>query len=165
MYAVCSPDGSLLAFYEMGHGPLIVAVDENAREEPIPEVATFNEEGSIFIAWSWSQDGKKLAGFRRLGDGTFAGIVIYSFDSREFDRLIDFGRNPVWLSDNRRLLFFHPYERKLFLVDSETGEHKELVTFTENIMYPAISPDNRYIYASVLEEESDVWLLTFNEEH
>jgi Tol biopolymer transport system component len=78
--------------------------------------------------------------------------------------LTDFGRNPVWLSDNRRLLFFHPYERKLFLVDSETKEFKELTTPTENVMFPDISPDNRYIYASVREEEADVWMLTLNEE-
>jgi Tol biopolymer transport system component len=138
-------------------------VGETSGREPQPSVATFSEEGE-FIAWSWSPDGQRLAGYRRLEDGMNAGIVIYSFDSGEFDRLTEFGRNPVWLSDNRRLLFFHPYERKLFLVDSETREHKELVTSAENINFPDISPDNRHIYASVRDEEADVWLLTFNKE-
>jgi serine/threonine protein kinase/Tol biopolymer transport system component len=162
MYPVWSPDGAFLAYRRMG-STTIMKVGETTGREPPPSVAPFNEEGQ-FVAWSWSQDGKRLAGYRRLEDGTNAGIVIYSFDSREFERLTEFGRNPVWLSDNRRLLFFHPYERKLFLVDSETRDWKELVTSTDNINFPDISPDNRYIYASVREEEADVWLLTFNEE-
>jgi hypothetical protein len=33
------------------------------------------------------------------------GIVTYSFRTRSFDRLTDFGEFPVWLADSRRVMF------------------------------------------------------------
>jgi hypothetical protein len=46
------------------------------------------------VAWSWSSDGKRLAGYRRQQDGVNAGIIIYDFETQEYERLTDFGRNP-----------------------------------------------------------------------
>jgi hypothetical protein len=103
-----------------------------------------------------------LAGYRRFQDGgRNAGIVVYSFDSREFELLTEFGRNPVWLNDDRRLLFFSPDDDGLFLVASDTKQPKPL---GRSGLFPALSPDNQSIYVSIPIDEADIWLLTLDED-
>jgi hypothetical protein len=138
-------------------------VDESTNDAPPPQVAPFNEDGAEFVASSWSRDGRQLAGYRRLADGTNAGIVFYSVDSREFTKLTEFGRNPEWLNDNRRILFFDPYKMKLFLVDSETRRVKELESI-RSYGFPTLSPNNQHIVAVDFESAADIWLLTLHEE-
>jgi Tol biopolymer transport system component len=132
-------------------------------DEPPPQVAPFNEEGAEFVASSWSHDGRRLAGYCRLADGTNAGIFLYNVDSREFTKLTEFGRNPEWLRDNRRILFFDSYKRKLYLIDSETRRVKELES-PRSLGFPTLSPDNQHIVAVQFESEADIWLLTLDEE-
>jgi Tol biopolymer transport system component len=124
------------------------------------------EDDAMFIAWSWSRDGTRLAGWRRIkSTGRDAGILVYSFESESYESLTDLGRNPVWLSDGRRLLFSDEPTGKIFLVDSETKRIKELTTEDSPTYHrAAISPDDRYIYTSIHTEEADIWLLTLNEE-
>jgi sugar lactone lactonase YvrE len=79
--------------------------------------------------------------------------------------LSDFGWNPFWLSDSKRLLFPEP-GRKLFLVFRETGRsHKVLTVLPDRIHNgAAVSPDNRWIYFSRIVNEADIWMLTLDEQ-
>src|SRR6266545_1987798 len=97
-----------------------------------------------------ADDGKKLAGERRLEDGTAAGIVIYSFDSGKFERLTDLGWYPCWLSDSVRLLFQH--KGRLYLVDSRSQKQHEVLSLAPQEVAPyrfAISRNDRRIYFGV----------------
>jgi Tol biopolymer transport system component len=163
LYPVWSPDGAFLVYHEDQHPTLLPMT---SRTSPTPSIAMLPEEDAMFIAWSWSRDGKRLAGWRRIiSTGRDAGILVYSFESESYESLTDQGRNPVWLSDDRRLLFSSEPAGKLFLVDSATKRIKELTTEDSPTYTRAtISPDDRYIYTSILTEEADIWLLTLNEE-
>jgi Tol biopolymer transport system component len=161
-----SPDGSLLVYDERTHGPRIIGFDEADTNDPSPppKIPKFDEEGATFFASAWSPDGRHLAGYRHFPDGRRAGIVVYSFEAEEFERLTETGRSPVWLSDNRRLLYFHQGGTKLNLVDIETKQIKVLFESAQIVHYATLSPDNRNIYANIFFDDSDIWLLTLNEE-
>ena len=119
------------------------------------------DESQVFSAWSWSPDGKKIAGFQQARDGVFTGISVYSVESKQFEKLTDFGVDPVWLSDGRRLLFHH--RGRLHLVDSRTHETREVLSVEPADVGGkgfAVSNDDRAIYFSEVTTEADVWLLS-----
>lgn len=99
---------------------------------------------------------------RRLAGGRTprAGIVVYSLESQQYEKLMDFGSQPVWLSDSRRLLF--PNQGKLYLVDSQSKKiHEVLSAAPHDISWGvALSRDDRQIYFSLLTIETDIWLMT-----
>jgi Tol biopolymer transport system component len=166
LYPVWSPDGSFLAYQKgRGLGSVIMPVQEMAEDTPVPRLADWSDEETEFIAWSWSSDGSRLAGWRRMkNDGREAGVVLYSFESREYERLTEFGRSPIWLSDNRRLIFWDDEEMKLFLLDSETKRVQELAPpVPTELELGSVSPDERYLFASIRITEADIWMLTLNE--
>ena len=86
------------------------------------------------------------------------GIVIYDLVSNKNEELTNFGESPVWLNDNRRVIFFDV--NKIYLLDTLTKKTKELMSFAanENLQGITISPDNRFIYYSLQKKESGIWL-------
>jgi Tol biopolymer transport system component len=163
IYPVWSPDGAFLVYLK-GDRPTLSSV--TSTRSSTPSLPMPPEEDAMFVAWSWSRDGTRLAGWRRIkSTGRDAGILVYSFESESYESLTGFGRNPVWLSDGRRLLFSGDPAGELFLVDSETKKIKEL-TAEDPLTYhrAAISPDDRYIYVAIHTDEADIWLLTLDEE-
>jgi Tol biopolymer transport system component len=163
LYPVWSPDGAYVAYLEDDRTTLISLTSTRSSTPSLPPLP---DDDSRFIAWSWSRDGTRLAGWRRIiSTGRDAGIVVYSLQSESYEILTESGRNPVWLSDGRRLLFRSDLPGELFLVDSETKRIKELTTESSSTYGIAtVSPDDRYIYTSVRTEEADIWLLTLEEE-
>jgi hypothetical protein len=71
--------------------------------------------------------------------------------SQQYEKLIDFGFQPVWLSDSRRLLF----QDKIFLLDSQSKKVHEVLSVTpHNIGYAVtLSRDDRQIYFSLVTTE------------
>jgi Tol biopolymer transport system component len=110
-------------------------------------------------AWSWSPDGRNLAG-NIVRAGGPDGIIVYSLESEHYERLTDFGRSPVWLSDSRRLLFQH--QGKLYLTDSRSKKVRELLSVSPNEFGfgVTISRDDRQVYFSLITTEADIWLMT-----
>jgi Tol biopolymer transport system component len=70
---------------------------------------------------------------------------------------------PMWLNDSNRLLFAH--EGTVFITDLDGEEPREVIEFSPvYVSAPAISPDNRWIYLDRSLMESDIWMLTLDEE-
>jgi len=111
-----------------------------------------------FVAHDWSPDGRRLAGYQQRPDGSPAGVVLYSLDSRQFEKLTDSGSFPRWMSDSRRLLFTD--HDKSFLVDAQSRKTRELSTPGP---LATLSRDNRSIYYTTARTEADIWLLTLPE--
>jgi Tol biopolymer transport system component len=162
-YPVWSPDGELLAFsvHRPRNDTMVIRVAGAGAEQPAQAIAPLSDPTITFEAWSWSPDGKVLAGTKHLADGSHVGVGIYNRDSRQYEWLTDFGEWPVWLADGRRLLFTN--QGRIFVVDSRTRRHREVMFVAEgDIGGATLSRDNRTMYFTHVATEADVWLMTLD---
>jgi Tol biopolymer transport system component len=152
-----SPDGTRLSYRSLASGPSIIEVDKPWAEQS-PQVLPSMTDSTDWRAWSWSPDGRKLAG-NKFPASAAASTLVYSLETQHYEKLTDFGRSPVWLSDSRRLLFIH--QGKLYLVDSQSRKVRDLLSLAPNEFGfgVTISRDDRQIYFSLVTTEADIWLM------
>ena len=157
---VWSSDGRFLA-YSSDTNSFIMTLARPWNEQSPVSLPPWNEPGGRFEAFSWSPDGRKLAGHlqRAPGDADTAGILIYSLQDRTYQRLTNAGSFPVWLSDSRRLMFSH--EDKILLADTKTARVREILSATPPVVF-GLSKDDRLIYFTRISVETDVWLAALN---
>jgi eukaryotic-like serine/threonine-protein kinase len=144
-----SPDG-LRLLCNMHTGPPLIVDPNQPWSQQTPQVLPAAGAPTGLMMWSWSEDGRKLAGYQD-------GIYTYAFDRRQYERLTEFGEFPVWLKDNQRLLFFS--QDKLYLLDSRTQKAQELLSVApQRFQSLNLSRDGRVIYYSLKTTEADIWL-------
>lgn len=116
--------------------------------------------GGHFTPWSWSPDGRAIAGSYAAG----GGIAIYALATRTYESITTFGSTPVWLNDNRRVIF--AFQNRLFIVDRVTKSPTELISFGEGRIQMAagggfsVTRDGRAIYATPVIRDGDIWMAT-----
>ena len=161
-YPVWSHDGSRLVYRTRGNPASIIEVEKLWEEQSIETLPQISSNANLkFAPWSWSSNGQSIAGWLHVPDNPHSGIVLFSLQSKRFEKLTDFGTRPLWLSDDRRLVFFH--QDKLYLLDTESRSVKEILsTAPDKIEGISISKDNRMIYFSFETQEADIWLATLN---
>ncbi|MGH9722233.1 MAG: protein kinase domain-containing protein, partial [Bryobacteraceae bacterium] len=121
-WPVWSPDGRYLAYTIFGVNTFLLETAKQWTAQTPQKLPAMPEAGQLFNGWSWSPDGRALAGFLNRGDG----LAIYLPAAGTFRKLTDIGSDPVWLSDSRRLLFHH--RGKIHLIDSESGRMREVLS-------------------------------------
>ena len=159
IYPAWSPDGSQMAYYNGIDGLFYIfnLTEPWDEQTPIPLPPLEDGQQRFSDEPAWSPDGRWLAG------NTSVGIVIYSLESQQYRSLSDFGGEPVWLADSRRLLFSNWGEGTISLVDLNSGEiHDVLSLLPYQVYSPAVSRDNRWLYFVRGASEADIWLLTLN---
>jgi Tol biopolymer transport system component/serine/threonine protein kinase len=155
-----SPDGTRLSYRNAGGAsPSIIEVEKPWTEQS-PQVLPSMSDLTNWGVWSWSPDGRKLAG-NKLPAGAPISILVYSLETQHYEELTYFGRGPVWLSDSRRLLFLH--QGKLRLIDSPSKKVRELLSVAPNEFGNGVtlSRDDRHLYFSLVTTEADIWLMNF----
>ncbi|HKQ77298.1 MAG TPA: protein kinase, partial [Blastocatellia bacterium] len=159
VYPILSPDERWIA-YCIGGGESFLIDPSRAWDEQKPIALPFIEpQERWFIAWSWSPDSKKLAGWSSDRKGEGPGSYIYSLESQQFEKIADVGMRQYWMSDNRHLICVDG--GRIFLLDSQTKKHRKIVEIPRReIRAASISVDGRRIYFSVVSDESDIRLLT-----
>ena len=174
LYPVWSPDSTRMAV-SMRSAPWVIGNPVGAVVEPkvfvfdptrpwsaqTPEaLPPFLEPNVPFVINDWSPDGRMLAGQPGLGS---TGIVTYSFDSKTYQRLTDFGEFPSWLPNSRHILFVDGTGKHFLVLDTVTGQSRRVFSAGRNVIGPPrLSRDGRTIYFSQRVTESDIWLVNFD---
>ena len=164
-WPIWSPDGKRLIYTIFGVNSFLLDLTKpwtqhaEQQAEALPQVSGAGQ----FYAWSWSPDGRKLAGFEQREDGSSAGVVEFDLESRTFTKVSDFGADPVWLSDSRRLLMH--YRGRIYLLEAPGKAPREILSLAPHDISPrgfSLSRDDRTIYFSVSTTEADIWMATFD---
>ncbi len=117
-----------------------------------------------FTPFSWSPDGKLLAGYRDRADRS-TEVLVYSFATRSSSTVDASGRGPVWLSDSRRLLL--QKDSGVVLIDTARGRSKPVLPFGTLApgwaMKFSLSRDNSQIAYLETHREGDVWMQSFED--
>lgn len=161
-YSPWSPDGSMIAYsiHAPKNDAVIISPDKAWGDQKLLYLSPLSDASISFEAWSWSADGKKLAGIKHLPNGVHSGIGIYDLEKKSYDWLTDFGDWPIWLNDNRHLLFVS--QGNLLLLNTQMRKYRQLMVVSDqdvDIGSPAISRDNRTIYFTYVAAEADIWIM------
>jgi Tol biopolymer transport system component len=116
-----------------------------------------------FIAQDWSPDGARLVGQLGFTASRGDGIVVYTFSTRKYERVAEFGEWPVWLPDSRRVLFV-ANGKEYWVVDTRTKRTRKIYTAPRGVLGPArLTRDGRMAVFPLRLLEADIYLLTFEE--
>jgi len=139
---------------------IVASTDGPSSRHSLQMLPDFGDPNAVFTPTSWSSDGRKIAGHRVPNSGQRGGVYVFSFDSGKFEHLTDFGIDPRWLSDNRRLVFWDQYTVKL--VDSRSKRVRELLSVSPNEVWTlGVARDDSRIYIGRVSTEADIWVATF----
>lgn len=152
-FPIWSPDGTQILFRSNLVNTILDVnktwAEQELRTLPVPP------DNQRFVAWDWSPDGKRVIGSL---SGPPAVVATYSFETKQYEKLTEFGSSVTWLPDSTRFVFF--FNDKLYLGDVKTKRAREIFSSGENqIRSVDISPDGKLIYYSVYTSENDIWLL------
>jgi hypothetical protein len=135
---------------------------KSAEEQKPEALPALGEPSRIFLGRDWSSDGKLLLG-EVLGvkGAAGGGIVIYSMETKSFEKITPDGANPTWLPDNKTIVYQKSAPARLFIVDRTVKQPRELLAGAPDAFgLPAFSSDGRTLYFRALRDEADIWMLT-----
>jgi len=167
--AVWSPEGTQLAASTRGPNKgeeRITYLLDPARSHQAQTPAALprpQEALRRFIAQDWSPDGARLVGQLGFTASRGDGIVVYTFSTRKYERVAEFGEWPVWLPDSRRVLFV-ANGKEYWVVDTRTKRTRKIYTAPRGVLGPArLTRDGRMAVFPLRLLEADIYLLTFEQ--
>ncbi len=161
-----SPDGARLAV-TLNRRPstlgesvaMIVDASRPTTEQVVDRLPPAPPPEGLFVPNSWSPDGRWITGQSWYG---VLGILVFSVESRTFQRLTEFGEWPVWLPDSRRILFVSR-GREFHVLDTRTKATKLIFSvFRDTLGPPRVTRDGRQAFFSRRITESDVWMVNLH---
>jgi len=159
---IWSPDGTRILYNRGAASPCVFEIGKPWKEQSPQALPPMRDPNAMFRAPSWSPDGRRLAGFQ---EGSWRSIIIYSFESQQYEKLTDIIGDPIWLSDSRRLLLApasFKFNDKIFLLDSQSKKIREVLSVAPQEVDIRItrSRDDRLICFGLKAVEADIWLMT-----
>ena len=152
-FPLWSPDGSQILLHT-NFVNQILNFNEDWNKQT-PQALPMPEGGLRFVAWDWSQDGKKLIGTISRPP---LELAYFSFETNRYETLLSFSGAPMWLPDSTRFLTFA--DNKAYVSDIKTKKVREIFSSSEGELRSVdISPDGTLLYFTVYSSESDIWLL------
>jgi serine/threonine protein kinase/Tol biopolymer transport system component len=155
VYPIWSPDGRRLCSMIFSKGSALIDLTLPI-EQRLPRLLPRVRDGMALFATSWSTDGKRLAG----NDPGGGGVGLFGLATGRYERLTDDGWGPLWLRDDRNLLYLE--EGALRTVDTSTRKVSTVLRAPAHSTYTALcaSRDSRSVYLARATDEADILLLT-----
>jgi Tol biopolymer transport system component len=157
-----SPDGRQLIYASAAGGNLDLYLLRVGGDRAVNLTAGSLADDS---QGKFSPDGESIV-FRSERDG--GGLFTMGATGESVRRVTDFGMDPCWSPDGRKLAFAteavdDPYSRQilstLWTVELGTGQKKQLTTAGDAVQ-PAWSPDGRHIaYWANTGGQRDLWII------
>ena len=166
-----SPDGTRLLYIQR-RGPswdsyivdYVFDPDKPPTQQVIEELPAIGRSDEYFAPTSWSPDGKMIAGNRAFIDRfALGGIFVYTIATRTFRMIVDDAAGARWLNDNRRLIFPDAATRKIFVVDTRSGQQQGVLSVDQDLGAIRLTADNRTLYVQLSTTESDIWQVNLPE--
>lgn len=144
-----SPDGTRLLI-QRSRVNVILDLNKDWSSQTLQQLP---KPDKTFVAWDWSQDGKKL-----IGTFTDGSIGIYSFETNRYEKTSDVCGYPMWIPDSSSYICLTG--GKAHIGDINTKGIREVLALREAQIHGiAVSKDGQFIYFAAYSTESDVWLL------
>jgi Tol biopolymer transport system component len=161
-----SPDGSRMAYHNRSEGVSYIFDPNKPWEDQTPlPLPSLENEDLHFEAYSWSPDGRSIAGTFHTGAGANVGPAIYDRESKTYLGPLEFmGADiyrPAWLPDSRGIVFAS--KKGVYMADRELHQVQEILS-DATIEFPKVAPDGQSIYFNRRIIEADIWLLTLSDE-
>jgi eukaryotic-like serine/threonine-protein kinase len=158
-YFLWSPDGERLACSRNGTYLIDLSKPIGGREfQPLPGTGSLNGN---FAATSWSPDGR-LAGTVTRAGSVVPGLVVYSPDTRSFERLTETGEVPMWLAKLPVLLFREDWAIHAYDLRSRTRRKLLSPPLGSAYLFASASRDGRSLYIVRRIDEGDVWMISLD---
>ena len=156
---IWSADGKrVLCNSNLGGTPFIIDPDTLWQQQTPQPVTAKNAANQWPFLLSWSRDGQRLAARLRDLNSDTNRVAAYDFATQQYAVLTDFGVWPIWLNDDRRILFFQRHQA--YVVDSLTKRQQAVFSVAPHQLHSLVAaPDNRTLYLGVAISEADVWLM------
>jgi Tol biopolymer transport system component len=155
-----SPDGRTLAFGDNGkleESCGLVDVTGPLPQSSIRYLPLFDATHGFGVN-GWSPDGKRLTGVVRTVTTFDAGVVVYSLETKKYERVTDSGYPLGWFPDGRRVLYRD--KNTLMAVDVETKKAQPVMDkLADGLGAFALSYDGRTLIAVRSDVQADVWML------
>ncbi len=153
---VWSPDGERMAVNAVPTGVYVLEIGVS-WEEQTPQPIVSETDWGRFLANDWSTDGGRIAG---MYDDRDSGVGVHTVATGEHSRLTDFGEWPVWLPDDRRILFVSGGEA-FYLLDTEGGDVRQIFSGGGDALGPPrLTADGSLVVYSRRVTEADLWMVT-----
>ena len=156
-----SPDGRWLVSGLSTWGASLVDLSRPPGERAPHAIAVPGSDAYVFTAWSWSPDGKWLAGlFASRKAQKWVGMGLYSLESRSYQVLLERGKYPSLINDGQVLVYLDGGALHAF--DRRTGKTKMSLAPPRNSQFVFLAPagKGRVLYLLRVRDEGDVWILT-----
>ncbi len=160
-----SPDGRTLAVSNNGkveQSTGLLDLTAPLPQHSIRYLPMFDETYGFFCS-AWSPDGKRMVGRLRTTTTFEPGVVLYSLETKKYERVTSTGSPLAWSPDGRRVLYRD--KNSLVAIDIETKKAQSVLDKLEiGVASLALARDGRSLVAVRYDLQADIWMLGAREQ-